>query len=302
MTRSSSDAVFRSPLKGAVVVDHRSHRAGTERGLSIHLGDFRGEPARVDGRLLERVANRLRPPGAEQLLGQPRNLEEEDVPRLAELAERAQFASHASRVRHVHDHETSQRPHATDGEHPCLGRAPVVPDERHVVATGGVDQRGDVGEERIHRVVRHLRRFRRLAIASKVRCPHLVSGLRQRRDLVAPRERQLREPVQQQRQSLRTALVRDRHLQLHTVHGNRPVRQWIHRPMMPVGDPGPRRSPSVGMRAVHHPTMIDLSDVPMSPNAGPVTCSSGPVHVGCSLRERRRPHRMVRLLVVGELA
>ena len=126
---------------------------------------------------------------------------------------------------------------APDGEHPCLDRPPVMTDQRHLVATRGVDQRSDVGKQQTHRVVRHLRRLGRLAVATKVGGPDLVAGLDQHRDLVTPGERQLRKAVEQQGQPVRTAHVGDRHLQLDVVHGNRPVRQWVHQPMMPVADP-----------------------------------------------------------------
>ena len=70
MTGSSSLADARPATEcRPVVVDHRAHGTGPERRFPVHVGDLVGKARPVDRRLRERIADRLRTSGAEQLLG-----------------------------------------------------------------------------------------------------------------------------------------------------------------------------------------------------------------------------------------
>ena len=73
--------------------------------------------------------------------------------------------------------------------------APVVPDEDRALLVERVEQADHVGAQRRHVVGLDLRGRRRAAVAAHVGHDHAVAGLGERRDLMAPGERQLGEAV-----------------------------------------------------------------------------------------------------------
>jgi hypothetical protein len=107
-----------------------------------------GERARVDGHLLERIGDRLRARAESSFSGSHGIWKKKMYQDLRSWRNAAELASHACRMGHVHDHQPRSGRTSADGEHPRLRRTPVVTDQRDVVASRRVDQRGDVGEQR----------------------------------------------------------------------------------------------------------------------------------------------------------
>src|SRR5579864_2698495 len=82
------------------------------------------------------------------------------------------------------------------GEEPRNEGAPVVARDVGLRAAEGLDQRGDVLDETIDRVVFHTLRRVAEPVTPKIRGHGEVAGLRERVDLLRPRLRALREPVE----------------------------------------------------------------------------------------------------------
>ena len=108
----------------------------------------------------------------------------------------------AGRMRHVQDRQPLDALRMPERGVPDDGPAPVVPDEQRGPRPGGVDEAGGVGHQVGERVVGDRRGPRRPAVAAQVRRPGAVAEAGEQRKLVAPRERQVREPVQAERQPL----------------------------------------------------------------------------------------------------
>ena len=191
-----------------VIVDHGAQRPRLQRRPPIFIHHCSWKAALVDSHVRESPPDRLRPTRAQDPLGQPWQLEEENIPALPELRPRPQCTHETRRMRHVHDHEARKRAHLPDRAVPRDDRPPVMRDQQRLLRTRRIDQPGDIAHQLVDVIGAHGSRARCLAVAAQVRRPDPIAQPRQQRHLEAPRELRFRKPVQQQCELLaRTALV-----------------------------------------------------------------------------------------------
>ncbi len=129
-------------------------------------------------------------------LGEPRDLEEADVPGLQPLAGGETGLEEGHRVRHRDRGPAAQQVGPLRSDHPPDHRAPVVADEVHRGADV-VDQRGDVADEVGHPVVAAPARPRTRGVAALVERERADPGLVQDRRDQAPGGAALGEAVEQ---------------------------------------------------------------------------------------------------------
>src|SRR5262249_28540134 len=137
------------------------------------------------------------PPAAagENPLGQPRQLEEQDVPGAQALTQAARLEP-CTEVRDVHADEPRERPDLPRREAPADDATPVLAHGCRLTPARRIDQPGDVVHQRLDRIVRDLERAIALAIAAEIGRPDAMAELREQRHLVAPRVPALGEAVQ----------------------------------------------------------------------------------------------------------
>jgi hypothetical protein len=164
---------------------------------------------------LRRIASpTARKSRAQQGFGQAGKLEEHRVPGAAKLLPRPEDRLRCRRVRHVHDHEAIQWSDLPHGEVPGDDRSPIVADQGDRGRPGSVDQGTDVAQQLLDRVVLHMRRLGRLAVAAQVRRPHAVAQIGEHRHLMPPGVPALGKAVQAECQALSRSAGRDAKAQL----------------------------------------------------------------------------------------
>ena len=96
--------------------------AGSARSERVPTGWVRQRRSADGGELAAGQHATLVVTRLDRPVGDPPKLEEEDVPRLAQLAECPELLEEPGRVRHVHDHQPVERSHLLDRELPCQRR------------------------------------------------------------------------------------------------------------------------------------------------------------------------------------
>ena len=148
----------------------------------------------------EHAPHRRRRIATEVRVGDAGLLEVEDVEeRVAEhLAHDLDGWHRAAREeRNAHAHDTGDAFRRQQRELPHDHRAPVVADEHRAFLADVVEEAEQVVREVLDVVVLDRVGTRRSAVPALIGCEHAVSGRRERGDLVAPRVRQLGEPVRE---------------------------------------------------------------------------------------------------------
>ena len=189
------------PGQGPVVVDHRGHRPGAHRSVAVDAQDVGREAGALGRGRGDRLGGQPAAAGGEQPFGKPRHLERGDVPRAQPLPPAGEPVEQAGGMRHVEDDQPLDAPRMPEGGVPGDGAAPVVADQHRPSYPGGVDEARDVVDQVGQRIVLHGGRARRPAVTAKVRRPGPVAEPGEQRELVAPREGQLREAVQAEGQT-----------------------------------------------------------------------------------------------------
>ncbi len=138
---------------------------------------------------------------AERSFRHPGQLKERDIggaERLGGMLQRLRGPD--VRVGAVHQHDAPEPRGVAGRDPPADHRAPIVPDQVKAVGPVRVGERHHVGGECVELVGGHLGRRVARVIAVHVGDGDVISGLRQRRDLVPPRPPELGESVQQYEQ------------------------------------------------------------------------------------------------------
>ena len=135
--------------------------------------------------------------GVHHVLRQIRYREEEEVPGLPQLARVVQSLREPPRMGRVEDGEPVDHLGVVHRNGPGDGSAPVVTDQERLLLTELSDEATDVVGEQVDAVVREVFRLRRQVVATRVGGDDPETRRRQRLDLSAPTEPELREAVQQ---------------------------------------------------------------------------------------------------------
>ena len=173
-------------LERAVVVHHRRECPRLTGGGTIHVHDRRRKPAPIGRQPPKYLTHQPRSTGTQRALRQPGNLAHGDVPGAEGLREPADAGVKERGVRHVHDDQTLERALVSKRERPGNGATPVVADEHDRGRVGVVNQRRDVRDQVVDRVVLHTRRPGCSPVPAQVGCPCSESESRKHRKLVAP--------------------------------------------------------------------------------------------------------------------
>src|ERR1700732_3772649 len=185
---------------GAVPVDHGGDGAGLGPGLAgeseVGLGEGAGTAGDGEG------TDAVGPIAPAQVdLGQPRQLEEEDVPAPTALgAVVEQVTPHDVRVRDVEQRQAVEAPREVDAHPPGDGASPVVAGEAGALAAGVVDQPDHVSGQPIEAVGGDAARLVAQVVAALVGDQDAVSRRGEGLDVAVPAIPELGKPVQQDEQ------------------------------------------------------------------------------------------------------
>ena len=184
----------RQPHRGAVVVDHRLRRPWLGPRVDVAIDLLRRvRRAGVAQEALEEPPV----PAARTALGQPRELEVEEVPGPQELTRVAQSFVQPPRMGRVQDDEAVDDLRVVRRQGPRDGAAPVVTDHHRGLGTELADEAADVAGELVGGVGGVAVRPRRQVVAAQVGRDDAEARLHERCDLLPPAVPELREAVQQ---------------------------------------------------------------------------------------------------------